>query len=70
MPMDYAQYQEEVRADIANVLQLAGCQPILFVGSGFARRYADAPNWDELLKKLAENCPRVDRPYAYYKQKV
>ncbi|WP_175714428.1 SIR2 family protein [Burkholderia ambifaria] len=69
MPMDYAQYREEVREDIANVLKLAGCQPILFVGSGFSRRYADAPNWDELLKELAENCPKVDHPYAYYKQK-
>lgn len=69
MPMDYAQYQEEVRADISEVLRLAGCQPILFIGSGFSRRYADAPNWDELLKKLAENCPNVDRPYAFYKQK-
>jgi hypothetical protein len=69
MPMDYAQYQEEVRADIADVLQRAGCQPILFIGSGFSRRYADAPNWDELLKKLADNCPNIDRPYAFYKQK-
>lgn len=69
MPMDYAQYPEEVRADISEVLRLAGCQPILFIGSGFSRRYADAPNWDELLKKLAENCPNVDRPYAFYKQK-
>ena len=44
MPMDYAQYQEEVGADIADVLKRAGCQPILFIGSGFSRRYAEAPS--------------------------
>lgn len=58
MPMHYAQYQEEVRADIAEVLRLAGCRPILFIGSGFSVRYADAPNGDELLKQLAEKCPK------------
>ncbi|MFM0095177.1 SIR2 family protein [Paraburkholderia nemoris] len=68
MPMDYKQYQEEVTADIAARLAEASCQPILFVGSGFAKRYAKGPNWDELLTQLAEKCPLIDKPYAYYKQ--
>lgn len=66
--MDYKQYQDEVTADIAEVIRDAGCQPILFVGSGFAKRYAQAPNWEELLRKLAEACPEIDKDYAYYKQ--
>lgn len=68
MQRDYKQYQQEVTEDIATVLRDAGCQPILFVGSGFSKRYAGAPTWEELLRKLAETCPRIDKDYAYYKQ--
>ena len=68
MPMDYKQYQEEVTADIAEVLNNAECQPILFVGSGFTKRYAGGPNWEQLLAKLAEQCPLIDKDFAYYKQ--
>jgi hypothetical protein len=66
--MDYKQYQQEVIADIAGVLAAASCQPILFVGSGFTRRYVDGPNWEELLRNLAVTCPLIDRDFAYYKQ--
>lgn len=68
MPMDYAQYQAEVTADIADVLAVANCQPILFVGSGFSKRYTGGPNWEELLKQLAADCPQIDKDFAYYKQ--
>lgn len=68
MPMDYKQYQDEVTADIASVLADASCQPILFVGSGFAKRYANGPSWEELLKMLAQGCPLIDKDFAYYKQ--
>lgn len=68
MPMDYKQYQEEVTLDISEVIRDAGCQPILFIGSGFSKRYAKAPNWEQLLRKLAEACPNIDKDYAYYKQ--
>ena len=68
MPMDYKQYQEEVTADIAEVLANARCQPILFVGSGFTKRYAGGPNWEELLTALAKSCPLIDKEFAYYKQ--
>lgn len=66
--MNYKQYQEEIIADISSVLAEASCQPILFVGSGFTKRYADGPNWEELLKKLAQACPLIDKEFAYYKQ--
>lgn len=68
MAMDYNQYKEEVSADITKVIADAGCQPILFVGSGFTKRYAGGPNWEELLGLLAKGCPLIDKEFAYYKQ--
>jgi hypothetical protein len=68
MPMDFKQYQSEITADIAEVLANASCQPILFVGSGFTKRYTGGPNWEQLLSQLAEACPLIDRDFAYYKQ--
>lgn len=68
MPMDYARYQAEVTTDIADVLATACCQPILFVGSGFSKRYTAGPSWEELLKALAAACPQIDKEFAYYKQ--
>lgn len=68
MPMDYKQYQQEVTADITSVLAEASCQPILFIGSGFSKRYAGGPSWEELLRQLAATCPLIDKDFAYYKQ--
>nr|WP_223875599.1 SIR2 family protein [Xanthomonas sontii] len=68
MSMDYKSYQQEVAADIAKVLSDYSCQPIVFVGSGLSRRYAGAPNWEELLRTLASQCPVIDKDFAYYKQ--
>lgn len=68
MPMNYERYQDEVTSDIKYILDKFGCQPILFIGSGFSRRYANAPNWDDLLRKLATYCPNITKDYAYYKQ--
>ncbi len=67
--VSYTKYQDEVRADILNVFGQAACQPILFVGSGFSKRYIGAPNWEELLKTLAQRCPLIVQDFAYYKQK-
>ncbi|BCT32588.1 SIR2 family protein [Pseudomonas protegens] len=69
MPLSYNQYQEEVTSDILNVLGQAACQPILFVGSGFSKRYSNGPSWEELLKSLASMCPKISLDLAYYKQK-
>lgn len=66
---DYTQYQEEIKADIAAVLNKLQCQPILFVGSGFSLRYGDGPTWTTLLSDLAVGCPLIDKDFAYYKQK-
>jgi hypothetical protein len=65
----YVQYQQDIKADIAETLKLFQCQPILFIGSGFSLRYANGPNWETLLTKVADACPAIDKDFAYYKQK-
>lgn len=67
--MDYKKYKEDVSDDIRSCLEEMGCQPILFIGSGFTKRYAGGLSWEELLKYLAEQCPEINRKFAYYKQK-
>ena len=66
---NYQQYQDEIKADITETLSSAQCQPILFVGSGFSRRYSNGPSWEALLSELATKCPLIDRDFTYYKQK-
>lgn len=63
----YSEYMESFSEDIDSILDQAKCQPILFIGSGFSRRYAGFPGWEDLLKKLVENCPGC-KNYTYYKQ--
>jgi len=64
----YERYAEEVAEDIADTVQALGCQPILFVGSGLAKRYMNAPNWDELLTHLAAGCSGIEKGIGFYKQ--
>lgn len=67
-PSQYDRYVDEITADIAASVEQLGCQPILFIGSGLAKRYFGAPNWEELLAHLAENCTAIDKGLGYYKQ--
>lgn len=66
--LNYERYKKEVMDDVADVLNEMQCQPILFIGSGFTKRYINGPSWEELLKILANNCPCIDKDFAYYKQ--
>ncbi len=66
----YEEYIKDVTADIAACVQRMACQPILFIGSGLSRRYFSGPSWDELLKFLADECPLIEKEFAYYKQTV
>ncbi|MFG0602736.1 SIR2 family protein [Delftia sp. WSY_4] len=66
---NFAQYQEEIKEDIAEILQSLQCQPILFIGSGFSQRYAHGPSWPALLGQLAKACPAIDKDFAYYNQR-
>ncbi|MDD2001986.1 SIR2 family protein [Pseudomonas putida] len=69
MTRNYVKYIEEVTEDIKTCIGDMACQPILFVGSGFTKRYLNGPNWEELLKELALRCPEITRQFAYYKQR-
>jgi len=66
--MDYKQYQTDTTADVLEIIKRKGCQPILFIGSGFSKRYCNAPNWEALLTELGNDCPQVEHEYAYYAQ--
>jgi hypothetical protein len=66
---DYDKYIEDVTDDIKTCIDAMGCQPILFVGSGLTKRYLQGPNWTELLFKLSEICPEIDKKFAYYLQR-
>lgn len=69
MDRNYQKYIEDVTQDIKGCIQDMACQPILFIGSGFTKRYLGGPNWEELLKYLLDKCPDIDRQFAYYKQR-
>ncbi len=64
----YIDYKKNVIDDIETCLDSMGCQPILFIGSGFSKRYLNAPSWEDLLKIMGEQCPLIDKDFAYYKQ--
>lgn len=68
MARNYEKYVDDVTEDIKTCIGDMACQPILFVGSGFTKRYLAGPNWEELLKDLAGRCPEI-RQFAYYKQR-
>jgi hypothetical protein len=68
VPKNYRDYIEDVTEDIKICIEDMKCQPILFIGSGISKRYFGGPNWEELLKEMANNCPLIDKEFAYYKQ--
>jgi len=66
----YQRYVDEIREDISETVKAFGCQPILFIGSGLAKRYCNAPNWEELLGHLAGECSLIDKGLGFYKQQL
>ncbi len=67
--MNYEEYKEIIKDDLATCLDSMGVQPILFFGSGMSQRYIGSPTWFGLLEALANQCPKIDKNIAYYKQK-
>jgi hypothetical protein len=56
---------------IQDIIEDFEVRPILFIGSGFSQRYLDdAPNWDQLLRHMIQQCPDeyINRPFEYYNQ--
>lgn len=68
MAQDYEQYKKDVTDDIENLLHKKQYQPVLFIGSGFSKRYAGGPSWEELMRLLADKCPLIEKDFAYYMQ--
>src|SRR5690606_27671764 len=66
----FERYVEEISEDITETVRSMGCQPILFIGSGLARRYMNAPSWDELLAHLAAQCSAIDKGLGFYRQSL
>ena len=64
----YDNYKDDIKSDIKNCLDKMGCQPILFIGSGFSQRYIKSPTWDNLLDTIASKCPLINKNVDYYKQ--
>lgn len=60
-------YIERWTADIKETIKTKNCQPVLFIGSGLSRRYAELPSWSELLDELINFC-RDKYPLNYYVQ--
>lgn len=54
---------------IAGILEEFDVQPVLFIGSGIARRYIGAPDWEGALKVGLATMGDDARPYTYYAQK-
>ncbi|MDV3628486.1 hypothetical protein CMU78_09390 [Elizabethkingia anophelis] len=47
-------------------IQKFNSSPILFIGSGFSRRYLNLPTWESLLVEMT-NKLSLPRPFEYYK---
>lgn len=67
--MNYEEYKDTIKDDLATCFDSMGVQPILFFGSGMSQRYMGAPTWYGLLEELGNQCPKIDKNIAYYKQK-
>lgn len=65
---EYSEYKKSVHSDVQALIRDLGCQPVLFFGSGISRRYFGAPDWRGLLAQLADQCPLLDKEFAYYVQ--
>jgi SIR2-like domain len=67
--MEFEEYKDVIRQDAQEILKRTELQPIVFIGSGLSQRYFNGPNWEGLLGAMATKCPRIEREFAYYKQK-
>ncbi|MDC7956286.1 SIR2 family protein [Fusobacterium simiae] len=55
---------------IREIITSLNRQPILFIGSGFSKRYLGLENWEELLKKFISDISNDDFKYEMYANKI
>lgn len=55
-----------MKEELKKHLQKFNTSPILFIGSGFSRRYIDLPTWESLLLEMTDRL-QLPRPFEYYK---
>lgn len=64
----YYCYLESSLEELKKHIKEMKSRPILFIGSGFSRRYIDSPSWYGLLKVLIEENPEIELPIEYFVQ--
>lgn len=69
MERSYDDYKKDVISRIESVIDDMKAQPVLFIGTGLSIRYFGAPNWENLLRKMAEK-DAIPRDYEYYDQTI